>query len=136
MGSVKGFLRDPGLNIVPQRAGKVVADLKFHLLNAHSRPMRVLLVSSLVLRPPPEMSGTFSWRVGGLVKKLTIHVCSASGSRKCVGENVKIVQRKMAPLFLDLQEQICPKHISVEAKEGHYDIVFPLEEWLETFLME
>lgn len=31
------------------------------------------------------------WRVGGLVEKLTLHVCSASGSRKCVGENVKIV---------------------------------------------
>lgn len=42
----------------------------------------------------------------------------------------------MAPLFLDLQEQICPKHISVEAKEGHYDIVFPLEQWFESFLME
>lgn len=105
MGSVKGFLRDPGLNIVPQRAGKVVADLKCHLLNAQSRPMRVLLVSSWVLGSPPEMSRTFFWRVGGLVEKLTIHVCSASGSRKCIGENVKIVQRrKMAPLFLDLQE--------------------------------
>lgn len=86
--------------------------------------------------PSRDVKGLFL-EGGGLVEKLTIPVCSASGSRKCVGENVKIVQRrKMAPLFLDLQEQICPKHISVEAKEGHYDIVFPLEQWFESFLME